>query len=100
MATVQITDTDIWMSHIEGDASLVAKLRSLTEDQTVRLRVDGKDGVWARVMNGSDGRPVEGIKPLGDAKHVWESFLRTSGEPAWISPALKRATLHGRPSRR
>ena len=80
MAKVRIADNSIWLKHIESDAALRERLRSLSAGETVELEVAGVVGRWERMRDGRDGRPTDGIKPIDSMKRVWTQMQRDRGK--------------------
>ena len=86
--TVEVRDHAIWFKHIRNFADGVDELETLRPGETVELRVDGKSGEWQRMDNGKDGRPTNGIKPIGKAKDYWHSTLQKKrGDYVSFGPA-------------
>ncbi len=77
---LEIRDDVIWAKHLKGDPSLYRKVVSLEEGQSIRLNVDGIVGTWAKMNTGSDGRPTQGIKPLGAMASVWARLQKRRGD--------------------
>ena len=76
MAKVQIRDDAIWLKHIEGDARLAERIRSMSEGELLDLEVNGVVGRWERMRDGKDGRPTYGIKPVAEMRDKWAKFRR------------------------
>lgn len=76
-AKVQVTDWSLWIKHISGDRALSQQLADLHEGQTVTLLIGGHEGVWVKKANGKDGRPTQGLKPLGAMKDIWFDWFRS-----------------------
>lgn len=73
-AMVQIEDHVIWFKHI-ADADLQKRLETLRSEETINLEADGVVGLWRRMRDGKDGRPVRGIRPEGAMKEVWNKWF-------------------------
>jgi len=71
MSMIKIVDDAIWISHIEGDPALQARLSALAPGDFVDLEIDGIVGRWQRMKHGRDGRPTLGIKPVAEMREVW-----------------------------
>jgi hypothetical protein len=74
-AWVEIRDNSIWFRHISGP-HVVRQLQALEPEETVRLRIAGKVGVWKRMrrQEGS-GALTEALKPGDDAtKASWNGL--------------------------
>ena len=81
MAYVEVRDSVVWAKHIHGDNALRGRLLGLDGGAPIRLRVDGFEGIWVKMDDGKDGRPTNGIKPIGPAKeHLAELFKTKRGE--------------------
>jgi hypothetical protein len=80
MGRVRIADNSIWLKHIEQDDPLRERLRSLRPGQTVDLEVAGVVGRWARMNDGRDGRPTEGLRPIESMKTVWTKLQKDRGK--------------------
>jgi hypothetical protein len=95
---VEVTDHQIWIRHVHGDAALKARLERLEPGALVTLRVNGIEGVW-RKMDGSrtSGLPTPGLRPLGKAGEAWRELYRRfgpkSGELVEITVAVDEADL-------
>lgn len=72
MGSVEICDDAVWVKHIEGDAALQDRIRSMQPSETIELEIDGIVGKWEKMKLGKDGRPTLGIRPVGDMKEVWK----------------------------
>ncbi|HEX4180194.1 MAG TPA: hypothetical protein VHY32_05340 [Caulobacteraceae bacterium] len=77
MATTTISDYVIWTKHIHDDAVLAERLARLGEGETVELWVDGVRGTWLKMKNGADGRPTQGLKPVGRMRTFWSELFKT-----------------------
>jgi len=80
MGSVRIADNSIWLKHIERDDALRERLSKLRPGQVVDLEVAGVVGRWARMNDGRDGRPTEGIRPIDSMKSVWTKMQRERGK--------------------
>jgi hypothetical protein len=78
-STTKIVDDAIWITHIEGDTRLQARLRDLNPGEIVDLEVDGIVGKWQRMRDGRDGRPTYGIRPVAEMREVWSRLRLKSG---------------------
>ena len=90
MAQVEVKDRAIWIGHIHGDPQLATRLAALGPGQTVRLRVDGKPGVWSKMRDteprNAKRRPTPGLKPVAEIKDYWRRLFETRrGELVEIS---------------
>ena len=95
---IEIRDNVIWARHLERDPSLHDEIVALGENETVRLRVDGIVGTWAKMRSGADGRPTLGIRPVGAMASVWARLQKRRGEKVLLErpsdtpgPLLERA---------
>lgn len=72
---VQVRDHALWISHIQGDATVQAWLESVPGGAIVHLAVDGVPGDWRKMADGSDGRPTQGLKPITEpARGRWHAL--------------------------
>lgn len=71
-----IRDAVIWFKHIESPA-LRRHLEILDSEEEIELSVEGKQGRWARMRTGRDGRMVDGIRPQGLMKDLWMHLYET-----------------------
>jgi hypothetical protein len=78
MGKVRINDDAIWLKHIEGDAGLGNRIRSMRAGDLVDLEVNGIVGRWQRMRDGRDGRPTFGIRPVAEMREVWTRLRKTS----------------------
>ena len=76
MGKMTIQDDVIWKKHIHDDAELLDLVARLSGGQTVALLVDGVRGEWCKMADGHDGRPTQGLRPLGRAKEFWRELYR------------------------
>ena len=79
MGTLEIRDDAVWVTHIEGDPALRARILSLEPQETIDLEVDGVVGKWEKMKTGKDGRPTSGIRPIGSMKAVWKHLRKKAG---------------------
>ena len=89
MATVQVRDDAIWLKHIEGDADLRERIRSLDPGDVLDLEVDGVIGQWERMRDGKDGRPTFGIKPISTMREVWARLRGDTGRIVQVREVAK-----------
>jgi hypothetical protein len=76
MGVTTVSDFVIWTKHIHDDAPLAAAVAAMSAGETVTLCVDGQDGVWRKMDDGKDGRPTQGIRPVGAAQQHWRGLYR------------------------
>ncbi len=79
MGQARIRDDAIWTKHIEGAPALRERIAAMRPGEVIDLEVDGIVGRWERMRTGKDGRPTNGIKPIGEMRQVWAK-LRKQGE--------------------
>ena len=84
---VEIRDHVLWPKHIINCPELQAELIDLNEGEVVGLVVDGFRGMWEKMRDGKDGKPMPGMKPVGKAKEHWHSLQDRRGELVTIKPA-------------
>ena len=81
---VLISDTAIWFKHIDS-GELRKRIQSLQENQSIMLETDGVIGAWRRMKTGKDGRAIDGIRPDGTMKDVWNKwYTNRKGEKITI----------------
>jgi hypothetical protein len=80
MAHLAIRDDAIWATQIEGSKALKQKILSLAEGEVVELEIDGIVGRWEKMRDGKDGRPTNGVKPVGPMKEIWKRFQSRRGD--------------------
>ena len=84
MPQVIISDTAIWFKHIDS-TELKSRVQALNDDQAILLETDGVVGSWRRMKTGKDGRPVDGIRPDGSMKDIWNKwYANRKGEKVTI----------------
>ena len=100
MVVMEIKDNVIWAKHLETDSRLHQSIMSLGEAEKIRLSVDGIEGDWQKMKTGVDGRPVQGIKPLGKMAAIWKRWQARRGDKVAVSfpreegdPLLRLADL-------
>ncbi len=71
---VEIRDSVLWAKHIHGGPRIQETIESLDAGGLIELRVDGFRGMWEKMVDGKDGRPTPGIKPIGKARKHWHSL--------------------------
>jgi hypothetical protein len=77
---IEIKDDVIWARHLKSNEALYHAVLGLGDDEKIRLSVDGVIGSWAKMRTGSDGRPTQGIKPVGAMATVWKRLQARRGE--------------------
>jgi len=80
MAHLRIRDDAIWAKHIEGDDRLRSAILAMGEGRTIDLEVDGIGGSWVKMRDGKDGRPTDGLRPVGPMRDVWKRMQARRGE--------------------
>ncbi len=82
---IEIRDDVIWAKHLRASRALYDAVIKLPEDETISLMVDGIVGKWAKMRVGADGRPTQGIKPVGAMATVWKRLQQRRGEKVSVS---------------
>jgi hypothetical protein len=77
---VEIRDDVIWAKHLKSSPELYNAILRLDEEEIISLSVDGIVGKWAKMKTGKDGRPTQGIKPVGAMAEVWKRMQARRGE--------------------
>ena len=77
---VEIRDHSIWLKHIYDAEDLQKYLLNLKEKSLIELEIDGVRGHWIKMSNGKDGRPTNGIKPIGKTKSDWSKIQSRRGD--------------------
>ena len=77
---VEVRDHALWAKHVFGNDLLKEKIESLTGGSLIELVVDDFVGTWAKMNDGTDGRPTPGIKPIGKAREHWHTLQERRGE--------------------
>lgn len=77
---VEIRDHSLWIKHIFNDHGLQEYLLNLKQNTLIELDVDGFRGQWVKMSDGKDGRPTNGLKPIGQTKNVWKEIQNRRGE--------------------
>lgn len=84
-AETTVRDVVIWTKHLHGDPSLTRKLAQLRGGEQIELLVDGVRGFWRKMNDGKDGRPTNGLRPVGRMQQFWqELYVSRRGEPVRI----------------
>lgn len=96
MATMIIHDDALWARHIEGDPALAQRIRSLSADDAIVLRIDGRPIRFRKTRN---ERAADMMKPDPDFAEVWRGLQARRGasvtvepEPAPVDPYLLSLT--------
>jgi hypothetical protein len=89
MAKIEIRDVVIWTKHLRNDDGLQKLLENLPEGHEVTLKIDGRVSHWEKMRTGKDGRPTNGLKPIGKLTSTWwrEQFATRAGEFVDVSLA-------------
>ncbi len=67
---IEIKDAVIWTKHIHGDNVVRNQLSELDSGKLAVLKIDGVDLTFAKMNDGSDGRPTPGLKPIGETSRT------------------------------
>ncbi|MGE0844672.1 MAG: hypothetical protein AB7L41_00280 [Flavobacteriaceae bacterium] len=70
MGEIEIRDNSIWAKHLPSE--LRSRIIGLDAGQSIELEIDGIVGRWEKMQVGKDGRPVQGIKPVGAMGKIWK----------------------------
>lgn len=84
---IEIRDDVIWAKQLRADHALYDAVIRLREDETIRLTVDGETGLWRKMKTGRDGRPTQGIKPVGETVDFWRRMQDKRGQRVPIESA-------------
>lgn len=76
-AETTIKDVVVWTKHVHGDPQLTAKLNTLRGGEQIELSVDGFRGFWRKMNDGRDGRPTNGLRPVGRMQEFWQELYST-----------------------
>ena len=76
MSVVEVRDYVLWPKHIHGNAPLRDELLALGAGALVKLVVDGVEGTWVKMDDGTTGAPTPGLKALGSAREHWHGLFR------------------------
>ena len=72
---IEIRDAVIWTKHIHGDNAVRIQLSELDAGKLAVLKIDGTELTFAKMNDGSDGRPTSGLKPVGEtARTAWNEL--------------------------
>ena len=82
MGYVRLNDDAIWVRRIEGDKALREEILALPGGVRIELEVDGVTGTWEKMKDGKDGRPTNGLRPIGPMRDVWKSMQARRGD--WL----------------
>ena len=72
---IRIEDHAIWFKHLPS-RDILERLSALEPEAEVTVEVDGITGNWRRMKRGVDGRPTDGIRPVGEMKAIWNDWFR------------------------
>lgn len=72
---IRIEDHAIWFKHLPSRETL-ERLSALEPEAEVTVEIDGVAGKWQRMKRGVDGRPTDGIRPVGEMKAIWNDWFR------------------------
>ena len=73
---VEVRDHVLWVKHIRDHDFLASVLSELGQGGRIELEVNGFRGVWEKMKDGRDGRPMPGIKPQGPARGHWHELYK------------------------
>lgn len=77
---MEIRDDVIWARHLTASPEIYEAVLRMSDEDIIRLSVDGIVGDWARMRTGKDGRPTLGIKPVGAMAEVWKRMQSRRGD--------------------
>jgi hypothetical protein len=86
MATMIIRDDALWAKHIEGDPVLAQRIRGLSPNDAIVLRVAGRPIRFRKMRDGQDGRPTDGVKPDPDFLNIWRDLQACRGTTVTVEP--------------
>lgn len=72
---IRIEDHAIWFKHLPS-REMLERLSALEPEAEVTVEIDGITGNWRRMKRGVDGRPTDGIRPVGEMKAIWNDWFR------------------------
>lgn len=73
--SIRIEDHAIWVKSVH-DADLRSHIVALRDDEEIELDVGGVVGRWKKMRTGKDGRPTNGLRPVGAMKEIWQDWYR------------------------
>lgn len=79
MSYVEVRDDAIWVKHIHGNNTLQSRILAMPQGTLIELEVDGVRSLWKKMDNGVDGRPTNGIKPIGAGHSAWGKLQARRG---------------------
>ena len=79
MGTFLNNDDVIWFKYVDADSNTIALLRQLPASTRLKLEIEGYRGDWERMSDGKDGRPTEGLRPVGKTKEFWKTMKPKRG---------------------
>jgi len=74
ISLLEVRDNVIWASHIHGNSPARETILTLDAGDVIKLSIDGHSGAWVKMADGKDGRPTNGMKPIGPNKEYWNRF--------------------------
>lgn len=77
---IEIRNNAIWFKQLEAEPALHDRLSALNEGEQIVLKVDNVEGRWVRMRTGRDGRPTNGIRPVGAMATVWARLQARRGQ--------------------
>lgn len=85
MSYITVRDDAIWARHVE-DPDVAARIRELLPNETLLLVVEGTPVRFAKMRDGKDGRPTQGVKPADEeARRFWHAMQSRRGERVRLS---------------
>ena len=83
MSEIEIRDNSIWAKHL--DVTLQNRVVNMRAGETIELEIDGITGRWQKMRVGKDGRPVQGIKPIGAMGKLWKNKFFPARQHEFVS---------------
>ena len=71
MTEFEIRDNAIWAKHLTG--RLHDRVMNMEAGAFIELEIDGIVGRWQKMRIGKDGRPTQGLKPVGAMGEIWKT---------------------------
>lgn len=76
-AETTVRDVVVWTKHLHGDQALTQQLAELRGGEQIELLVEGVRGFWRKMSDGRDGRPTNGLRPVGRMQAFWSELYQS-----------------------